>query len=92
MSNRLSFYIHRDSLVHRMNPLTKLVVVFTFIVLAFWGPGYWLPTGLFGLIILFSFVSKVNREFARVTGRLLLPAVPARTVTGRPGPASPWSC
>ena len=74
MRNRLSFYIPRESPVHDLNPLTKVALVFTFIILAFFSLWYWLPTilFLFGLTPL-SFIGKVGREFLRTTVRLLLP-------------------
>jgi energy-coupling factor transport system permease protein len=43
MHERLSFYIRRDSAIHRLNPLTKLVGVLTLILLAFLMPYYWSP-------------------------------------------------
>jgi energy-coupling factor transport system permease protein len=73
MKSRLSFYYHQDSPLHRLNPLTKLVAAFTLIILAFWGPWYWLATCLFGLVVILSFVAKVNRQFLKMSFRLLLP-------------------
>jgi energy-coupling factor transport system permease protein len=71
---RLTFYIDRDSLVHNLNPLTKLTAAFTFIILAFFGPGYWLPTGLILLAIIpSSFAAKVGKEFSQAAASLLLP-------------------
>lgn len=76
MRARLSFYIERDSLIHRLNPLTKLMVVFSLIILAFSLPFVWLPTLLFVLVILpLSFAARVGREFINAVGRLLLPVV-----------------
>lgn len=76
MTTDLTFYIDRDSQLHRLNPLTKLVMVFTFIMLAFLGPGFWLPTFLIlGAIIPLSFLGKINREYFQATKRLLLPVV-----------------
>ena len=76
MNDNLTFYIERDSLLHRVNPLTKLVVVSAFIILAFFGPGFWLSTFLIVLgIIPLSFLGKVQREYFLTAGRLLLPVV-----------------
>lgn len=76
MSIRLSFFIERDSSLHRLNPLTKLTLVFTLIVLTFIGLSMWLPTILFFLIIIpLSFLGKVSNEFFNATTRLLLPVV-----------------
>jgi energy-coupling factor transport system permease protein len=61
-------------LIHDLNPLTKLALVFTFIIVAFSSSWYWLPTILFffGLVPL-SFIGKVGKVFLRTTFRLLLP-------------------
>jgi energy-coupling factor transport system permease protein len=76
MTTDLTFYIDRDSQLHRLNPLTKLVMVFTFIMLAFLGPGFWLPTLLIlGAIIPLSFLGKIHREYFNATKRLLFPVV-----------------
>ncbi|UCD97990.1 MAG: energy-coupling factor transporter transmembrane protein EcfT [Chloroflexota bacterium] len=76
MQQRLSFYIDRDSFLHRLNPLTKLTLVFTIITLAFLGLSYWLPSILFVLVIVpLSYVGKISREFVKTTLRLLLPVV-----------------
>ena len=74
MRERLSFFVDRPSPLHRLNPLTKLMLALAFIITAFFGPGYWLPTALFVLVIVpLSFWGKVNGEFLRATVRLLLP-------------------
>ena len=52
MTNRLTFYIDRESPLHQLNPLTKLLMVFTFIIIAFFGPGLWLPT----ILLVFAIV------------------------------------
>lgn len=76
MKNRLTFYIDRESPLHRLNPLTKLLMVFTFIIMSFFGPGLWLPTLLLLFAILpLSFIGKVQREYLRTAVRLLLPVV-----------------
>ena len=76
MRERLSFYIERDSILHKLNPLTKLMVVFTIIFLAFIGLSYWLPAILFIFVIIpLSFLGRVWREFLNATVRLLLPVV-----------------
>lgn len=74
MNDPLSFYIQRDSLLHRLNPLTKLTLVISLILLAYLAPFYWLPTILFLLVIIpLSFLGRVWLEFIRATARLLLP-------------------
>jgi energy-coupling factor transport system permease protein len=74
MRDRLSFFIDRPSPLHRLNPLTKLTLAFTLIILAFFGPGYWLASGLFLLVLVpLSLWGRVQNEFLRTTVRLLLP-------------------
>ena len=76
MRERLSFYIERKSLVHKLNPLTKLLVVFSLIIIAFTMPFLWLPTVLFIFVLLpLSYIGKVFREYINAVGRLLLPVV-----------------
>lgn len=73
METRLSFYVHRESLLHRLNPLTKLTLAGTLIVLAFGSSGQELPLVLFLVVVLLSAAGQVLREFLRVAVRLLLP-------------------
>jgi energy-coupling factor transport system permease protein len=74
LQDKLSFYIHRDTPLHRLNPLTKLTLTFSLILIGFLGPGYWTPTILFLVILLpLSFWGKIGREFIRTTFRLILP-------------------
>src|SRR6266498_1494088 len=75
MHERLSFYTKRDSFLHRLNPLTKLTLVFGLLFIAFISPWYWTPHILL-LIVIFplSFVGKVNQEFFRAFLRLIIPA------------------
>jgi energy-coupling factor transport system permease protein len=75
MHERLSFYILRDSILHRANPLTKLVLVFATILIAFTSPWYWTATALILLNIMISYLGKVQVEYIRVATRLLLPVV-----------------
>ncbi len=73
MNTRLSFYVHRESPLHRLNPLTKLTLVGTLIVLAFASRGPELPLVLFLVVVLLSVAGQVLWEFLRVAVRLLLP-------------------
>ena len=75
MHERLSFYAKRDSVLHRLNPLTKLTLVFGFVLISFLTPFYWTPhlLILFGVIPL-SFIGKVAREYFNTSLRLILPA------------------
>jgi len=73
MSERLSFYIKRDSLIHSLNPFTKLTLVISFILIAFFGVWYWTAVFLILFILLLSQVAKVFREYVGVAARMLLP-------------------
>jgi energy-coupling factor transport system permease protein len=76
MHERLSFFIERPSLIHRLNPFTKLTLVFTLIIIAFLTPIFWLPCLLFFIIIIpLSVIGKVQTEFINAVARILLPAV-----------------
>lgn len=76
MRERLSFYIPRDSLLHRLNPLTKLLLTFTLIVLAFFSPWYWTAALLVvALLLPLTALGKVLREYLATAWRLLFPAV-----------------
>lgn len=62
--------------MHRLNPLTKLILVFTLILLTFIGISFWLPTLLFIFVVIpLSIFGKVGREFLTTTTRLLLSVV-----------------
>lgn len=74
MQERLSFYIHRDSLLHRLNPFTKLVMVFAFVLITFLSQWYWMPHLLVLAVLPLIFVGKVTREFFWTASRLILPA------------------
>ncbi|MHB8778046.1 MAG: energy-coupling factor transporter transmembrane component T family protein [Anaerolineales bacterium] len=75
MHERLSFYIKRDSVIHRLNPLTKLTLVLTLILLSFFNPWYWTPHLLVLLAVTpLSFVGKVGAEYFKTALRLILPA------------------
>lgn len=76
MQDRLSFYIERDSPLHWLNPLTKLTLSFSLILIGFLGPGYWLATLVFVFILVpISFWGRIGTEFLRTTFRLILPFV-----------------
>jgi energy-coupling factor transport system permease protein len=75
MHERLSFYIKRDSGLHRLNPLTKLTLVLTLIMLAFTSPWYWTPHVLvLAAIMPLALIGRVPREYFRAALRLILPA------------------
>ncbi len=75
MHDRLSFYYQRDSVLHRLNPLTKLFLVFGLILISFISPIYWTPHVLLLVgIIPLSFIGKITREYLNAILRVILPA------------------
>lgn len=75
MHERLSFYVRRDSVIHNLNPMTKLILGLSFILLGFISPFYWTPH-ILGVLFLpvLSFLGRVAREYFRAASRLILPA------------------
>jgi energy-coupling factor transport system permease protein len=75
MHERLSFYVHRDSFLHRLNPLTKLILVFGLILLSFITPFYWTPLLLILLgVIPLTVLGRVVRQYFTAAFQLILPA------------------
>lgn len=75
MHERLSFYVKRKSVIHTLNPLTKVTLVLALILIAFTSPWYWTPHILFlAAIIPLSLLGKVMPEFFKTATRLILPA------------------
>jgi len=75
MHDRLSFYYYRDSILHQLNPLTKLVLVFGLMLISFIFPFFWTPHILILVAIIpLIFVGKVKREYLNATIRIILPA------------------
>jgi energy-coupling factor transport system permease protein len=76
MKNNLTFYIPRSSPVHNLNPLTKISLVFTFIITGFTAAWFWTPTVLIVFFIIpISFLGKIQREYFKTALNLLLPVV-----------------
>lgn len=76
MHERLSYYVKRDSLLHRLNPLTKFVLALGIIIVAFATAWLWIsPLLLILCIVPLSFAGKVSREYFSSVFRLILPAV-----------------
>jgi energy-coupling factor transport system permease protein len=76
MHERLSYYVRRDSILHRLNPLTKFVLALSIILVAFFSSWYWMPPVLILFCIIpLSFVGKVSKEYLRSLLRVILPAV-----------------
>jgi energy-coupling factor transport system permease protein len=75
MHDRLSFYFQRDSVLHSLNPLTKLFLVFGLMLISFISPLYWAPHLLLVIgIIPLILIGKVVREYLNATIRIILPA------------------
>ena len=75
MHERLSFHIKRDSLLHSLNPLTKLALTLALVLIAFTFPWYWTPHFLLLLAIIpLSVLGRVFPEFFKTATRLILPA------------------
>ncbi|MBI5842124.1 MAG: energy-coupling factor transporter transmembrane protein EcfT [Chloroflexi bacterium] len=75
MHERLSFYVHRESFLHHLNPLTKLTLVLGLILVAFMAPFYWTPHFLilFAIIPL-GFLGRVAYQYFNAALKLILPA------------------
>src|SRR5574341_1296355 len=75
MHERLSFYVKRDSFLHRLNPLTKLTLAFGLTIIGFISPWYWTPHFIILLAVIpLSFLGRVQREYFVAAWRLILPA------------------
>lgn len=76
MHERLSYYVKRDSLLHHLNPLTKIVLVLSIILVSFISPWFWTaPVLLLVVIVPLAFAGNVAREYFSTVFRLILPAV-----------------
>jgi energy-coupling factor transport system permease protein len=76
MHERLSFFAKRDSPIHRLNPLTKVVMALALVLIAFLSPWYWTPTAIFLLAIVpLSLVAKVSREYWNFFIKVILPTL-----------------
>lgn len=66
-----TFYVERDSLLHCLNPLTKVMGALALLLSAFLSPWYWLPTALLLTVIVpLSFAGRVAAPFLRAVGRI----------------------
>jgi energy-coupling factor transport system permease protein len=76
MHERLSFFVRKDSIIHRLNPLTKVVLALVLILTAFLNPWYWAPQAVFIIAIIpLSFVAQVPQRFWNFFLKVILPAV-----------------
>jgi energy-coupling factor transport system permease protein len=75
MHERLSFYVKRNSALHRLNPLTKIILALSIILISIFSPWYWTSLVLLLLVIVpLGFVGKVAREYFTSAIRLIIPA------------------
>jgi energy-coupling factor transport system permease protein len=75
MHERLSYYIKRDSALHHLNPLTKIILALSIILISIISPWYWTSHFLLLLVIVpLGFVGKVAREYFNSAIRLIIPA------------------
>jgi energy-coupling factor transport system permease protein len=76
MHERLSFFVKRDSPIHRLNPLTKVVLAISLVLIAFLSPWYWTPLALFLFAIIpLSLIAKVSREYWSFILKVILPTL-----------------
>lgn len=76
MHERLSFFVKRESPVHRLNPMTKVVMALALVLIAFLSPWYWTPLALFLLVILpLSWLARVAREYWSFILKIILPTI-----------------
>lgn len=76
MHERLSFFVKRDSPIHRLNPMTKIVLALSLVLIAFSSPWYWTPQAIFLLVILpLTFIARVAREYWTFFLKVILPTV-----------------
>jgi energy-coupling factor transport system permease protein len=75
MHERLSFYVKRDSILHPLNPLTKLVLALSIILVSLFSPWYWTALVLLLLVIVpLVFAGKVAKEYFTTALRVIIPA------------------
>ena len=75
MHERLSYYLKRDSALHRLNPLTKFILALSVVLISIFSPWYWTSLFLILFIIVpLGFMGGIGREFLSTAIRLILPA------------------
>ena len=76
MHERLSFFVKRESPIHRLNPMTKVVMALSLVLIAFLSPWYWTPLAIFLLAIIpLTLLAKVAREYWSFIFKVILPTV-----------------
>ena len=76
MHERLSFFVKRDSLIHRLNPMTKVVLALAIVLVAFFSPWYWAPAVIYLITVVpLLQIAKVLREYRSFFVRVILPTI-----------------
>lgn len=76
MHERLSFFVKRESPIHRLNPLTKVVLALSLVLIVFLSPWYWTPPATFLIVILsLSLIANVAREYLSFFFKVILPTI-----------------
>jgi len=76
MHERLSFFIKRDSVIHRLNPMTKVVLALAIVLVAFLSPWFWSPAVIFCITIIpLLQIAKVSREYWNFFSKVVLPTI-----------------
>ena len=74
MNDRLSFYRHKNSVIHALNPFTKLTLVFVLIIYGLIGAGFWTSTVLVCLVLIpLALASKLLKEYIGAAIKLIFP-------------------
>lgn len=73
MNSSLILYLERPSFIHRRHPLTKLVLMFCSILIAFLGPGFWIAWGVLFFLLGLARLGQVFVPLTRKSGAILLP-------------------
>src|SRR5215216_4172329 len=76
MHERLSFFIKRDSVIHRLNPMTKVVLALAIVLVAFLSPWFWGPAVIFCITVIpLLQIAKVGREYSNFFFKVILPTI-----------------
>ena len=76
MHERLSFFIKRDSFIHTLNPMTKVVLALAIVLITFLSLWFWFPAVIFILVIIpLLLIAKVAREYWRFFSKIILPTI-----------------
>lgn len=76
MHERLSFFVKRDSPIHRLNPMTKVVMALSIVLVSFFSPWYWTPQTLFLVAIIpLTLIGRVAREYWNFFLKIVLPTI-----------------